>query len=142
VLFSRLAGLDGRRRALVAWACGWVLVSKAALAVPGGSLAKWQRWLDRLAAGLPAAPPCTPHEAAWAITAAARRVPGTRCLEWSLALRGLLAQAGIAGELRIGVAAAGSRTITAHAWVDAAGDSWSWGGVEGYSVLWPRAAKP
>ena len=141
-MLSRLARLDGRRRALVAWACAWVLIAKAVLAAPGGSLAKWQRWLDRLAAGLPAAPPCTPHEAAWAITAAARRVPRTRCLEWSLALRGLLAQAGIAGELRIGVAAAGSGAITAHAWVDAAGDSWSWGDVERYSVLRPHTARP
>ena len=139
-MLAKLTRLDRRRPALVAWACGWVLISKAALAVPGGSLAKWQRWLDRLAAGLPAAPPCTPHEAAWAITAVARNVPRTRCLEWSLALRGLLAQAGIAGQLRIGVGAAGSGTIAAHAWVDAAGESWSWGDLDGYSVLRPRAA--
>jgi hypothetical protein len=141
-VLARLARLDGRRRALIAWACGWILISKAALVVPGGSLAKWQRWLDRLAGGLPAAPPCTPREAAWAITAAARRVPRTQCLAWSLALRGLLTQAGIASELRIGVAAARPGTITAHAWIDVAGDSWSWGDVDGYSVLRPRAAGP
>jgi len=138
-VLTRLARLDRRRRALVAWACGWVLMSKAMLAAPRGSLAKWQRWLDWLAAHLPVAPPCTPDEAAWAITAAARRMPRTRCLEWSLALRGLLAQAGIVGELRIGVAAAPSGTITAHAWVDVAGASCSWGDVAGYSVLRPRA---
>jgi hypothetical protein len=55
-------------------------------------------------------------------------------------LRGLLAQAGIPSELRIGVAADGPGAIRAHAWIDAGGDTWSWGDAEGYSVLQPRAA--
>jgi hypothetical protein len=141
-VLRRIAALDARRRSLVAWGFGWVAVSRAALAVPGGSLDNWQRWMGRLAGALPAPPACTRDEAAWAITAAARRVPGTRCLAWSLALRGLLGQAGIACELRIGVAAAAPGAIRAHAWVDSGGQGWSWGDLEGYSVLRPRAAGP
>jgi hypothetical protein len=131
------------RAALVACAIGWVLLGKAAIGVSGSSLQARRRWLDWLAARLPAPPPFTVDEAAWAVTAAARRVPGTRCLAWSLALRGLLGQAGIASELRIGVApsqTAAAPAITAHAWVDCGGRTLSWGDAEGYSVLRPRAA--
>jgi hypothetical protein len=137
---GKLAAVDGRRRALVACGLGWVVLSRATLAAPGGSLPRRQRWLDRLAARLPSPPPCDLDEAAWAITAAAGRVPGTRCLAWSLALRGLLTQAGIASELRIGLASAAPGGIKAHAWVESAGRAWSWGEVEGYSVLAASAA--
>jgi hypothetical protein len=139
-LLRKLASTDRRRRVLVAYGLGWVVIAKAALAVPGGSLPRRQRWLDRLAARLPAPPSCTGADAAWAITAVAQRVPGTRCLAWSLALRGLLAQGGIASELRIGVATDGPGTIRAHAWVESGGATWSWGETENYSVL-ARAAR-
>jgi len=141
-LTGKLAALDARRRALIAYGCGWVLIARAAVTVPGCSLPRRQRWLDRLAARLPAPPRCTEREAAWAITAAARRIPGTRCLDWALALRGLLAQTGIASEVRIGVAADGPGAIRAHAWIDVAGRTWSWGDTDGYSVLRPRGAGP
>lgn len=141
-MLRELAALDARRRALLAYGSGWVLLSKAALFLPGGSLPQRQRWLDGLAARLPAPPLCTPSEAAWAITAAARRIPGTRCLAWALALRALFTQAGVASELRIGVAADGPGAIRAHAWIDAAGQTWSWGDTDGYHVLRPRVAGP
>jgi hypothetical protein len=127
-----------RGRILAACGLGWVLASRLALRVPGGSLQTWQRRLAWLAARVPAAPPCTIDEAAWAITVVAVRVPGTRCLGWALALHGLLAQAGVASELRIGVAAAGPRAIRAHAWIECAGRTLSWGDAAGYRVLWPR----
>ena len=135
----RLAA-EARRRALAARGVGWILASKIVLALPGGSLPKWQRWLGALAAGLPGPRSCTADEAAWAVTAAARRVPGTRCLEWALALGALLAQCGIASDLRIGVRAEGPASITAHAWIECAGRTLSWGAAEGYSVLKPRAS--
>lgn len=140
-MLGKLATLDARRRALLAYGFVWVLISKAALAVPGGSLPRRQRALDRLAARLPAPPPFTGPEAVWAVTAAARRVPGARCLAWSLALRGLFAQAKTPSELRLGVAATGSGAVQAHAWLEAAGRTWSWGDPSGYSVLRPRPAE-
>jgi hypothetical protein len=127
-----------RRPALSACGLGWVLIAKAALRVPGAPLPRKLSWVDWLAARLPP-PSCTAAEAARAVTAAARRAPGTRCLEWTLALRGLLAQARIASDVRIGVAPAGPGAIKAHAWVESDGATWSWGDVQGYSVLWPRS---
>jgi hypothetical protein len=59
-------------------------------------------------------------EIRWAVSAAARRLPGTRCLPRALALQALLRQAGIASELRIGVAKAGEE-LAAHAWVECEG---------------------
>jgi hypothetical protein len=137
-VLRKLAALDARRRALIAYGLGWVVAAKAALRVTGRSLPRRQGWLDRLAVHAPAPPPCSPREAAWAITAAARRIPGTRCLEWALAMRGLLSQTGVASELRIGVAADGAGAIRAHAWVETAGESWSWGDMDAYSVLRAR----
>jgi hypothetical protein len=79
--------------------------------------------------------------ATWAVTAAAARVPGTRCLAWSLALRALLGQMAVSSCLRIGVARKATAEIEAHAWVHCDGTDWSWGGasVEAYRVLAPLA---
>jgi hypothetical protein len=62
----------------------------------------------------------SPREAAWAVQAAARRIPGTYCLARSLALHELLRRSGYASELRIGVATA-APGIAAHAWVECNG---------------------
>lgn len=59
-----------------------------------------------------------PRALAWAVAAAARRVPKASCLTQSLALETLLAQAGQAGELRIGVARKPDGAFEAHAWVE------------------------
>ena len=98
--------------------------------------------LARTAGRLPTLSSCEVSLAAWAVSAAARRVPGTRCLAWSLALRGLLAQMGIASRLRIGVAAGGDGRLDAHAWVECEGQDWSWGEPVGrYGVLRPPAIR-
>src|SRR6266404_5244726 len=127
-MLRRFVALDARKRKLVVSALGWVLAARVALRIRGRSFPEQQRLLGWLSARWPTLPPCTVDEASWAVTAAARRVPGTRCLAWSLALRGVLAQAGIGSELRIGVAASEPGAIKAHAWVESAGRSWSWGG--------------
>jgi hypothetical protein len=139
-MLRRFAALAPRERRLVAGALGWVLAARAVLRLGGPSFPRQQRLLDRLVGFLPTPPRCTVEEASWAITAVAARVPGTRCLAWALALRGLLTQGGISSELCIGVAASEPGTIKAHAWVESAGRRWSWGGdVDGYQVLRPRA---
>ena len=58
-----------------------------------------------------------PARLAWAVKAAARRVPGATCLTQSLALRHLLAKAGHAAEIRIGVARSEPGRLDSHAWV-------------------------
>ena len=58
-----------------------------------------------------------PARLAWAVQAAARRVPGATCLTQSFALRHMLAKAGHAAEIRIGVAKSGHGGLDSHAWV-------------------------
>ena len=59
-------------------------------------------------------------DVAWAVSAAARRLLGTRCLARALALHALLRQAGIPSELRIGVSRM-QAGLLAHAWVECDG---------------------
>jgi len=139
-MLRRLASLEPRRAALLARALLWIAAARALLAAPRASLAAWERGLAWLAAALPRAAPCSLDEATWAVTAAARRVPGTRCLAWSLAMRGFLAQAGLASELRIGAARDDvGGGLVAHAWIEHEGRSASWGPRDRYAVLRARA---
>jgi hypothetical protein len=130
-----------RRVTLAGSALGWVLAAHAAQRLSALTLLEKELWLARLARTLPRLSGLTTAQASRAITAASRRVPGTRCLAWSLALRGLLTQAGVASTLLIGVAAPRPGRFEAHAWVESGGQSWSFGvDVDAYSVLRPRAA--
>jgi len=54
----------------------------------------------------------------WAVQAAARRIPAASCLTQALALQYLLARAGHAAELHIGVAKDPVRGFQSHAWVE------------------------
>jgi hypothetical protein len=138
-MLRRWTALRPDERLLLAAAALWVMAAHALLRLAGASFADKQRALDALAERLPRLRPCTPRVAAWAVTAAAKRVPGTLCLAWALALRGLLLQAGIKSELRIGVAHDPSKAIKAHAWIDCDGTTLSWNEpVAGYSVLAAR----
>jgi hypothetical protein len=130
----------GDRRARTVVGLGWVAASRLLLALPGASLQRRLRWIDGLAARLPELA-CGAEEAARAVTTAARRVPGVRCLSWTLALRGMVTQAGLPSEVRIGVAPAGAGAIKAHAWLECQGHVWSWPDeVAGYAALWPPVA--
>ena len=136
-----LRALDGADRRLLGAALGWVLVVRAVLHAPGRSFVKKQAALDALARSLPGLPSCTPSAAYWAVTAASKRVPGTVCLPWALALKGLLAQSGRQAELRIGVAprATPDLPLDAHAWLECDGQQLSWGTpVDGYDLLRAR----
>ncbi len=53
----------------------------------------------------------------WAISAAARRIPGCRCLAQALAGARLLRAHGVAADVVIGVAAPAGGALDAHAWV-------------------------
>jgi len=59
----------------------------------------------------------TLDELRWAVLAAARRLPGTRCLPRALALQALMARAGLPAQLCIGVAKDQNAALEAHAWV-------------------------
>jgi hypothetical protein len=64
---------------------------------------------------------CPTDSIRWAVLAAARRVPGTRCLPRALVLQALLREAGLAPDLRIGVTRDAGGGLTAHAWVECEG---------------------
>jgi hypothetical protein len=142
-MLRKLQALDRCERRLLVVGLGWVLAARVTLVGTGGSLPRTERALDALGARLPPLTSTTTSAAVWAITAAARRVPGTRCLAWALAVRALLHQAGIPANLRIGVARAEPMQLKAHAWVECGGLELSWGdAVNGYRVLHRTAVVP
>ncbi len=59
---------------------------------------------------------------AWAVQAAARRIPGASCLTQALALQRLMARAGLSAEVHIGVALSANgeaaRGFESHAWLE------------------------
>jgi hypothetical protein len=58
---------------------------------------------------------------AWAVSKAARYVPGSTCLVQALATKRLLANLGHDAQLHIGVAKDGTDRLEAHAWVESGG---------------------
>jgi len=131
--------LEPADRRLLLAALGWVLAARAALLVPGDSFLTKRRALDALAGALPRVPRGSLSDARWAVTAASKRVQGTLCLAWALALRGLLLQSGRRCELRIGVASGVGVPFKAHAWVECEGQRLTWDEpVEGYTELGRR----
>lgn len=58
---------------------------------------------------------------AWAVQAAAKRIPGASCLTQALALQHLLACAGQSSQVRIGVAKSASG-LESHAWLESRGE--------------------
>jgi hypothetical protein len=100
-----------------------VLLARAGLALlfvrlwlPVAKLDRLERWAHP-AMGRPRSLMHT----VWAVRTAARLVPGTGCLPAALVLQRLLASAGHASELHIGVAHESGR-FAAHAWVSRAGE--------------------
>jgi hypothetical protein len=138
-MLARFLSLRGADRLLLATGMFWVLAVRAAMVTGRGSFPDRQRALDALARRLPPLRGVQVLRAAWAVTAAARRVPGTVCLPWALALRALLLQGGIASDVRIGVAPPRDGVLRAHAWVECEGETFSWGdAVDEYVVLRAR----
>lgn len=139
-MLRRLARLGPAERGLLFRAVLWIGVVRIGL----GTLPfrRLERALDRLSARFPLSSPAAPERVAWAVAAAARRLPGTRCLAWSLACRGLLGQAGVPSTLRFGVARTAERRFQAHAWLECGGRTLSWGDdVSGYAPLGPLAGR-
>jgi hypothetical protein len=140
-VLARFITLTARDRTLLLVGLLWVLMARLALLWPAGSFDRKQRILDVLSSRLLCIHLRAVDDAAWAVSAVARRVPGARCLAWALALRGLLRQAGVAAELQIGVAVGShAGALKAHAWLVCDGRTLSWGDdIKGYRPLRPSA---
>ncbi len=76
-----------------------------------------------------------PEELTWAVAAASRRVPRASCLTQALALQEMLARAGLASDLHIGVAKSEDGRFEAHAWLEREGRVVIGGRVERFTRL-------
>ncbi len=72
---------------------------------------------------------------AWAVAAAARYIPGSKCLVQAIAGRSLLAKYGIDSQIRIGVAKDSKNWLSAHAWVEVEGRTLIGGDTAVYAPL-------
>ena len=116
---ARLVRLGPEQRALLARAAVWLVLARLGLATL--PFLRVRALCGRASRGLPlVGRPAS--EIRWAVLAVARRLLGTRCLPRALALQALLRQAGVASELRIGVAKNPQGSLVAHAWVDCDGE--------------------
>ena len=85
----------------------------------------------------------TPNRVAWAVQAAARRIPAASCLTQALACQYLLGSVGQASRIHIGIAKDRNKSLKSHAWVEyrgqiIIGDN---GELESYSPIAALGAK-
>lgn len=116
-MLNTLRTLTASERAVLLSALPFVLVVRVALWVLPSRLIV--RRVQQMAANTSTArsPVRSPGEIAWAIEAAARRVPRASCLTQAVAAQYLLRRSGHASELRVGVAR-GESGFRAHAWIE------------------------
>ena len=115
---SKLFALPRARRRLLLRALLVVAAFRVALTVLPF------RWTRQLAArhGDPGTTPLTGRDdLAWAVSAAARRIPRATCLTQALALQALLTREGHDASLRLGVARGELGSLEAHAWLESGG---------------------
>jgi len=135
----RFAQVGNRRRALLAEAVAWLLLTRLALLlVPFPPLARRlgtfvppsdARAVAARRSGAPSATSLA-EEIGWAVTRAARHVPfNAVCLPQAMTARIMLKRRGVGSVLHFGAAKGDQKPLDAHAWLDAAGVE-----VTGYPV--------
>lgn len=133
------AQVGNRRRALLAEAVAWLLLTRLALLlVPFPRLARRlgtfvppsdARAVAARRSGAPSATTLA-EEIGWAVTRAARHVPfNAVCLPQAMTARIMLKRRGVGSVLHFGAAKGDQKPLDAHAWLDAAGVE-----VTGYPV--------
>lgn len=113
---ASFASQPAARRRLALRALFWIVAARIGVALVG--FARLRRLLPPLRGSVAQT---RAADVRWAVTAVARRVPGTRCLARSLAIEALLRGAGIESELRFGVVRQDGGRLEAHAWVECDG---------------------
>lgn len=63
-----------------------------------------------------------PKRLAWAVQAAARRIPGASCLTQALAFQYLLTRSGETSQVHVGVVKGDTGQLKSHAWVEYQGE--------------------
>jgi hypothetical protein len=130
----KLWGLSPADRRLAFEAVAALIAVRAALTLlPFGRLRGWLAG-RRSAVARPGGP--SPERISEAVTAAARHIPGCRCLAQALAGQILLLRHGYEARFCIGVTREGSR-LAAHAWLEQNGRALIGGAVDlsGYTRL-------
>lgn len=116
-LWHRLRTASREERALAVEALALLLVARLALwFLPFAAVRRLLSFSPRL----PRTPAVPAERTAWAVAAAARRLPGPfrDCLPQALAAEAMLKRHGAPAELRIGVRrGSAGRQVEAHAWV-------------------------
>lgn len=117
-LWRKLRAAAPEERALAVEAVTLLLVARVVLwCLPFASA---RRLLRSYARGTPAAAGVPPERTAWAVAAAARRLPAPfrDCLPQALVAEAMLTRRGAPAELRIGIRSGGAgQRVEAHAWV-------------------------
>jgi hypothetical protein len=112
-ILARYLRLPARRKRTLHAALAWLILSRIGLVfLPLPTL---QRRFSKISKQ--SLTGVTLDELRWAALAAARRVPGTKCLARALALQALMVRAGMPARLCIGVAKQSGGALEAHAWV-------------------------
>jgi hypothetical protein len=118
--FRRFAALSSGERALLVRAAAAVVAARLALILfPFRALCGHAQPVARAAPRSLAR--CSAERLAWAVRAAALRVPRATCLTQALALQWLLARAGLRATIHVGVARNDRRGFESHAWVQYCG---------------------
>ena len=117
-LVVRYLRQPARRKRTLHAALAWLILSRIGLAF--FALPTLQRWFSKNSKQSLA--DASLDELRWAVLAAGRRVPRTKCLARALALQALMVRAGIPAQLCIGVAKESRGELEAHAWVLHAGE--------------------
>jgi Transglutaminase-like superfamily len=112
-MLIRFLRLAPHRRRLLLRALGWVALLR--LLLPALRFSALYRWLSPGRGS--ANGTIELADARWAVMAAARRIPGARCLARSLALQALLRGSALQTEFRIGIAKHPDGSLAAHAWI-------------------------
>ena len=101
----------------------WVAAVRVGLGVlPFRTLRRLQRRASRLRVPAAAPSPVVARRISRAVGQAGRLVPGAKCLAEAMAGQVLLARAGLASKLRIGVAhSRQAHPLDAHAWLESGG---------------------
>ncbi len=112
---GRVLAMPVREQRLLAYALLLVVAFRIALSVMPPS--RIRRLAGRSVAPSSSLADFSPERLAWAVGAVARRVPRASCLTQAFALHRLLARAGHAAEIRVGVAKGEQGSLDSHAWV-------------------------
>lgn len=116
----------------------WFLLLVVRLGLWLVPFSRQRRFWQQFSAAAPGGPPAAGEvdRVAWAVSLAGRYVPRATCLTQALTVQIMLKRKGIAAHLRLGVAKDDEGRVTAHAWLEHAGQVLIGGGqLEKYNIF-------